>query len=126
MPFVVICSMQANPTIIASLTARITGDMEVMLKELADQPFFMSHTSVYRKAVATALKPAASCVTGRRSNQLNYAPALKDQFPAITADSSGCPSIPKTSGKCRDRAAKSCNYLKSNGVGRHSLAAKAS
>jgi hypothetical protein len=25
----------------------------------------------------TGLEPAASCVTGRRSNQLNYAPALK-------------------------------------------------
>jgi hypothetical protein len=28
-------------------------------------------------AGATGLEPAASCVTGRRSNQLNYAPALK-------------------------------------------------
>jgi hypothetical protein len=27
-------------------------------------------------AGATGLEPAASCVTGRRSNQLNYAPAL--------------------------------------------------
>ena len=26
-------------------------------------------------AGATGLEPAASCVTGRRSNQLNYAPA---------------------------------------------------
>jgi hypothetical protein len=26
-------------------------------------------------AGATELEPAASCVTGRRSNQLNYAPA---------------------------------------------------
>jgi hypothetical protein len=26
-------------------------------------------------AGATVLEPAASCVTGRRSNQLNYAPA---------------------------------------------------
>ena len=29
-----------------------------------------------RMAGATGLEPAASCVTGRRSNQLNYAPAL--------------------------------------------------
>ena len=28
-----------------------------------------------RVAGATGLEPAASCVTGRRSNQLNYAPA---------------------------------------------------
>ena len=28
-------------------------------------------------AGATGLEPAASCVTGGRSNQLNYAPALK-------------------------------------------------
>ena len=28
-------------------------------------------------AGATGLEPTASCVTGSRSNQLNYAPALK-------------------------------------------------
>ena len=28
-------------------------------------------------AGATGLEPAASCVTGRRYNQLNYAPAFK-------------------------------------------------
>ena len=28
-------------------------------------------------AGATGLEPAASCVTGRRSNQLNYSTALK-------------------------------------------------
>ena len=28
-------------------------------------------------AGAPEIEPAASCVTGRRSNQLNYAPALK-------------------------------------------------
>ena len=31
-------------------------------------------------AGATGLEPAASCVTGRRSNQLNYAPAFKPNF----------------------------------------------
>ena len=30
---------------------------------------------VEKLAGATGLEPAASCVTGRRSNQLNYAPA---------------------------------------------------
>jgi hypothetical protein len=29
-------------------------------------------------AGATGLEPAASCVTGRRSNQLNYAPAFDE------------------------------------------------
>ena len=31
-------------------------------------------------AGATGLEPAASCVTGRRSNQLNYAPAWDNSF----------------------------------------------
>jgi len=48
-------------------------------------------------------------VTIRRSNQLNYAPALK--FAVITAYSSGCPSIPKSSGKCRDRAASPRQHI---------------
>ena len=50
-------------------------------------------------------RTAASCVTGRRSNQLNYAPALKNQFPAVTACALLCPRVTKTSQKCRDRAA---------------------
>ena len=53
-------------------------------------------------AGATGLEPAASCVTGRRSNQLNYAPALKNQFPAVTACALLCPRVTKTSQKCRD------------------------
>ena len=36
---------------------------------------------VEKLAGATGLEPAASCVTGRRSNQLNYAPALKNPIP---------------------------------------------
>ena len=32
---------------------------------------------INKLAGATGLEPAASCVTGRRSNQLNYAPALR-------------------------------------------------
>ena len=51
---------------------------------------------VSRRGGATGLEPAASCVTGRRSNQLNYAP-VENQFLAITTCSAGCPSIPKTS-----------------------------
>ena len=34
-------------------------------------------------AEATGLEPAASCVTGRRSNQLNYAPYSVPRFPRI-------------------------------------------
>jgi len=36
--------------------------------------------------------------------QLNYAPALKIEVPAIAAYSSGCGSIAKISGKCGDRS----------------------
>jgi hypothetical protein len=32
-------------------------------------------------AGATGLEPAASCVTGRRSSQLNYAPAISTSYP---------------------------------------------
>jgi hypothetical protein len=46
-------------------------------------------------AGATGLEPAASCVTGRRSNQLNYAPAISISY--LTALSFLCPSIPETS-----------------------------
>ena len=46
-------------------------------------------------AGATGLEPAASCVTGRRSNQLNYAPALHLYlFPAVPSDGSAFPSLP--------------------------------
>ena len=41
--------------------------------------------------------PAASCVTGRRSNQLNYAPALNQRFSEITVCAFPCLSIPKSS-----------------------------
>src|SRR5579864_1640191 len=53
-------------------------------------------------AGATGLEPAASCVTGRRSNQLNYAPAFT--FKYFTFPSFPCPQIPKTYPECRDRA----------------------
>ena len=41
---------------------------------LEDQGLYMLRIPM-RMAGATGLEPAASCVTGRRSNQLNYAPA---------------------------------------------------
>src|SRR5215831_3542228 len=39
--------------------------------------FHRPNEPLAKLAGATGLEPAASCVTGRRSNQLNYAPALK-------------------------------------------------
>jgi hypothetical protein len=48
-----------------------------------------------RMAGATGLEPAASCVTIRRSNQLNYAPALPLYlFPAIPSDGLAFPYVP--------------------------------
>ena len=44
-------------------------------------------------AGATGLEPAASCVTGRRSNQLNYAPAL-DKTLLLIRLASTCHPIP--------------------------------
>ena len=37
----------------------------------------VSGPDLVRMAGATGLEPATSCVTGRRSNQLNYAPACE-------------------------------------------------
>jgi hypothetical protein len=57
-------------------------------------------------AGATRLEPAASCVTGRRSNQLNYAPACDEgqsllfvpsgslTFPKVPSDSLQYPRLP--------------------------------
>ncbi len=51
-------------------------------------------------AGATGLEPAACCVTGRRSNQLNYAPALKIHllyyciFPSVPVCSQKFPKVP--------------------------------
>ena len=52
-------------------------------------------------AGATGPEPAASCLTGRRSNQLNYAPALKLQFliyscffPSVPVRSQKLPKVP--------------------------------
>ena len=46
-------------------------------------------------AGATGLEPAASCVTGRRSNQLNYAPAYNVvSFLAVPSDALSFPPVP--------------------------------
>ena len=50
-------------------------------------------------AGATGLEPAASCVTGRRSNQLNYAPAFETSIPdlllLLPSSARAFPKIPK-------------------------------
>src|SRR5258708_40133881 len=46
-------------------------------------------------AGATGLEPAASCVTGRSSNQLNYAPAFEPtNFLPLPCDSFSFPPLP--------------------------------
>src|SRR6266403_570960 len=45
-----------------------------------------------RMAEATGLEPAASCVTGRRSTQLNYSPAYDSRL--IPSDSLSFPPVP--------------------------------
>jgi hypothetical protein len=48
-------------------------------------------------AGATGLEPAASCVTGRRSNQLNYAPHKSDcslPFPPLPRRVQNYPRVP--------------------------------
>ena len=47
-------------------------------------------------AGATGLEPAASCVTGRRSKQLNYDPELKI-IPCDYRVLLGCLSVPQSS-----------------------------
>jgi hypothetical protein len=50
-------------------------------------------------AGATGLEPAASCVTGRRSNQLNYAPACDERQSLLFVpyDSLNFPKVPSGS-----------------------------
>ena len=49
-----------------------------------------------KTAGATGLQPAASCVTGRRSNRLNYAPAWDTLLLCllISPGSLSCPPVP--------------------------------
>jgi hypothetical protein len=55
-------------------------------------------------AGATGLEPATSCVTGRRSNQLNYAPASYDRL--IPSGSIRYPIVPcRPLWLCRDSTA---------------------
>jgi hypothetical protein len=53
---------------------------------------------VSRSGGPTGLEPAASCVTGRRSNQLNYAPASKinsSRLPRVPPDAHRFPKLPE-------------------------------
>src|SRR5712691_4149131 len=79
----------------------------------------MLHSVVMQTAVcgklagATGLEPAASCVTGRRSNQLNYAPVISDRL--IPSGSVRYRLVPSL-WPCRDRAATTCKLLDLNGT----------
>ena len=72
-------------------------------------------------AGATGLELAASCVTGRRSNQLNYAPAYENRrsliivLPVLSTSANFLP-VPSNTLKCRDRATTTCNLLDFNGT----------
>ncbi len=66
----------------------MVGNAEVMLPLTRFDRRY--RCSIEELAGATGLEPAASCVTGRRSNQLNYAPALKNQFPLVSSASLLC------------------------------------
>jgi hypothetical protein len=54
-------------------------------------------------AGATGLEPATSCVTGRRSNQLNYAPAKTtiDDFHVLRRPSGTCTALRVTGQRCK-------------------------
>jgi hypothetical protein len=66
-------------------------------------------------AGATGLEPAASCVTGRRSNQLNYAPAFKHSlpFPFLSSCTRNFPKMPES---CRDSKSETRKLLESGGT----------
>ena len=59
--------------------------------------------AVLQVAGDEALEPAASCVTGRRSNQLNYAPRSKENLCSSDPCLQRSP-IPTNAAKCSDRA----------------------
>ena len=60
-------------------------------------------------AGATGLEPAASCVTGRRSNHLNCAPAFQNKTSALPTRSSNAPQFLKLPAECRDSTQESRN-----------------
>ena len=62
-----------------------------------------------RMAGATGLEPAASCVTGRRSNQLNYAPAYDSRL--IPSDSLSFPPVPSGRGVTGQRSPDASQIL---------------
>jgi hypothetical protein len=67
--------------------------------------YIRQHDSMYEKlAGATGLEPATSCVTGRRSNQLNYAPAVL-VLQRVPSCAVAFLPLPCNTRNCRDRAA---------------------
>ncbi len=68
--------------------------------------------SLKRMAGTTGLEPAASAVTGQRSNQLNYVPvSLRENCPGCLWSGHSCPLAEVTS----KQAAKSALDLKNGG-----------
>ena len=81
------------------------GNSEVITLKASALNRPLKATSMENMAGATGLEPAASYVTGRRSNQLNYAPALKLHrylFLLLPFNALAFPIIPQ---KCRDSQA---------------------
>src|SRR5437667_6058836 len=74
----------------------------------------------FKELAGARLEPAASCVTGRRSNQLNYAPAWDKVLTLLlcllmSPGSLSCPPVPcRSIWWCRDRATTTCNLLDFN------------
>ena len=62
--------------LVAQLACDCSGGPELAYRfERFPKPKIARQGSNDQMAGATGLEPAASCLTGRRSNQLNYAPA---------------------------------------------------
>src|ERR1700746_830172 len=63
-------------------------------------------------AGATGLEPATSCVTGRRSNRLNYAPAVgvTNAILAVPSCSFRCLATPETAVTIQRPEVTSCNF----------------
>src|SRR6185437_8370212 len=61
-----------------------------------------------RLAGATGLEPATSGVTGRRSNQLSYAPAASTDAGTPTLPSGGCQADPGRTRRWSETSARRC------------------